>query len=122
MQAPPRPCATSPAQWQPPPRVQLALAAVASACLHEHVNAIVIEVRRGRDGKLYPPGGDLPEQERWRAIRLVHNLVHRDHLSIRAAQRVMLGQYAIRRSLGMLHRDLTGYACPVCDPGAFTRD
>jgi hypothetical protein len=77
-------------------------------------------VERRRDGKIYPLGGSLPPADRGRAIRLVHALCHRDHLSIREAQRVMADQYAIRRSIGILHRDLAAYACPVCEPGAFT--
>jgi hypothetical protein len=84
------------------------------------VNVIVVEVRRGKDGKSYPIGGDLPVADRARAIRLVHALVHRDKLSIRAAQAIMLGQHGLRRSLGQLHKDLTGYACPVCEPEQFT--
>jgi hypothetical protein len=80
------------------------------------VNAIVIEVSVGRDGKRYPPGGDLPPDQRNRARQLAHNLVCRDGLSIRTAQRVMLEQYAVRRSLGIIHRDLTSYACRACDP------
>jgi hypothetical protein len=82
------------------------------------MSGIMLEQRR--DGRLYPAGGSLPVPERGRAIRLVHNLVHRDHLTIRAAQRVMLESYGVRRSLGILHRDLTGYACPACCPEAFT--
>jgi hypothetical protein len=83
------------------------------------VNVLVIETTRGRDGKRYPVGGDLPPDQRNRARWLAHNLVHRDGMSIRAAQRVMLEQYGVRRSIGMIHRDLTSYACRVCDPEAF---
>jgi len=83
-------------------------------CLSERVNVIVIEVRPGRDGKKYPPGGDLPPAERNRARKLAHNLICRDKLSIRAAQRVMLEQYAVRRSLGIIHRDLQRFECPSC--------
>jgi hypothetical protein len=81
-----------------------------------NVNAIVIEVQRGRDGKLYPPAGLRTKDQRNRARQLAHNLVCRDRLSIREAQRVMLEQYGVRRSLGILHRDLTSYACRACDP------
>jgi hypothetical protein len=85
-------------------------------CHRGYVNVIVVEVKAGRDGKCYPVGGDLPVADRARAIKMVHNLVHRDRLSIRAAQRIMLESYGLRRSLGILHRDLTSYACPVCEP------
>jgi len=83
-------------------------------CHPGSVNAIVIETTRGRDGKRYPAGGDLPPDQRNRARWLAHNLVHRDGMSIRAAQRVMLEQYAMRRSIGMIHRDLVAYECPRC--------
>jgi hypothetical protein len=92
------------------------VAAGPAQCLSERVNVIVVEVTVGRDGKRYPVGGDLPADQRNRARKLAHNLVHRDRLSIRAAQRVMLEQYALRRSLGIIHRDLINYVCPVCDP------
>jgi hypothetical protein len=72
----------------------------------------------GRDGKRYPPGGDLPPDQRNRARWLIHGLHCRDRLSILKAQRVMLEQHGIRRSLGILHRDLVGYQCPDCaEPG-----
>jgi hypothetical protein len=78
------------------------------------VNAIVVETVRRRDGKRYPVAGVLPPAERNRARWLAHNLVHRDRLSIRQAQRVMLEQYAVRRSLGIIARDLQRFECPVC--------
>ena len=37
---------------------------------------------------------------------LAHNLVHRDGLSIRQAQRTMIENYGVRRSLGTTARDL----------------
>jgi hypothetical protein len=83
------------------------------------VNApVVIEVARRRDGKLYPPR-PLTHAERNRARWLEHNLVHRDGLSIREAQRVMAAEHGVRRSLGIIHRDLASYECPACaDQGA----
>jgi hypothetical protein len=45
---------------------------------------------------------------------MIHHLHCRDGLSIRAAQRVMLGRYGIRRSTGILCRDLANYECPAC--------
>jgi len=72
-----------------------------------NVRAVAIEVQRGRDGKLYPPRMPIPLAERKPARWLVHNLVHRDHLSIRAAQAVMHDQYGVRRSVGQLWKDLT---------------
>lgn len=74
----------------------------------------VIEVVVGCDGKRYPPGGDLPPDQRNRARWLIHHLHCRDGLSIRAAQRVMVEQHGIRRSLGILHKDLINYQCPAC--------
>lgn len=78
------------------------------------MNAVVIEVRRGADGKLYPPRMPLPQAERDRLRVLVHNLVCRDKLSIRQAQRVMREEYGVRRSLGQLHADLHRFECPRC--------
>jgi hypothetical protein len=78
------------------------------------MNVIIVEVRRGADRKLYPVGGQLPPAERNRARWLAHNLVHRDHLSVRAAQAVMLEQYGVRRSLGIIARDLASFECPAC--------
>jgi hypothetical protein len=65
------------------------------------------------DGKTYPAGGVLPPRERNAARWLIHNLHCRDGLSVRAAQRVMAEQ-GVRRSLGILHRDLANYECPSC--------
>jgi hypothetical protein len=78
------------------------------------VNVIVVEVKAGRDGKLYPAGGDLPAAARNQARWLIHNLHCRDGLPIRQAQRVMLAEHGLRRSLGILHRDLANYECPAC--------
>jgi hypothetical protein len=76
------------------------------------MSAIVVELRR--DGKFYPLGGVLEPAERNRARWLAHRLVCRDHLSIRQAQAAMLAQHGLRRSLGILHRDLVNYQCPDC--------
>jgi len=76
---------------------------------------VVIEVERRADGRRYPPGGTLPERERWRAINLAHRLHCRDKLSFRATQ-AALAQQGIRRSLGQLSKDLANYACDICDP------
>jgi hypothetical protein len=72
-----------------------------------------IALEQRRDGKLYPLGGVLEPAERNRARWAVHRLVCRDGLSIREAQRAMLSR-GIRRSLGILHRDLAAYECPAC--------
>jgi hypothetical protein len=74
----------------------------------------IIEVERRRDGKLYPPGGVLPERERNRAINLAHRLVHRDGKSVRQAQRALAADHGIRRSVGIIHRDLASYECDWC--------
>jgi hypothetical protein len=83
------------------------------------VNGVrVIEVRRGRDGKLYPPRMPTPLREQELARSLAHALVCRDGLSIRAAQKVMLEQRGVRRSLGALHKYLHGFTCPSCEEEA----
>lgn len=85
----------------------------------ESVNVTVVEVTRRADGKLYP-AQPLTREQRIRARRLAHNLVHRDGLSVRAAQRTMVEQYGLRRSLGIIARDLKLWECPSCadDPAA----
>jgi len=75
-----------------------------------HVNTT--EVRRGRDGKLYP-AAPLTRQERGQAIRRAHELVCDRGLSIRRAQQVM-AESGLRRSLGIIARDLQGFECPRC--------
>jgi hypothetical protein len=70
--------------------------------------------RVGRDGKTYPAGWTLPEAERRRAAALAHALVHRDRLSIRAAQKIMLESFAVRRSVGSIWGDLRAYTCKIC--------
>jgi hypothetical protein len=78
------------------------------------VNApVVIEVSRRADGKLYPPGGTLPEPLRWRAANRAHRLVHRDGLSVRQAQRALAAE-GLRRSVGTIARDLARYECEWC--------
>jgi hypothetical protein len=74
---------------------------------------IVVEVPRRRDGKLYP-AVPLTYAERNRARWLAHNLVHRDGLSVRQAQRTMIENYGVRRSLGTIARDLRLWECPAC--------
>jgi len=76
-----------------------------------HVNT---DVRvRGIDGRLYP-AKPLTREQRSRARVLAHNLVHRDHLSIRAARHVMAESYGVRRSVGAIAADLRDYECPAC--------
>ena len=81
--------------------------------LGQNANVNTTGVRRGRDGKNYP-AAPLTRTERNRARWLAHNLVHRDGLSIRAAQQVMAGEHAIKRSVGIIARDLADYECPHC--------
>jgi hypothetical protein len=90
-------------------------------CQGVNVNGIVIEVRRGRDSKLYQVQ-PLTAPERARARRLAHDLHCRDRLSVRQVQKIMIERYALRRSLGAIHRDLANFACKICEPGnpAFT--
>jgi hypothetical protein len=76
---------------------------------------MIIEVSRRGDGKLYP-AQPLTHAERNRARWLAHNLVHRDGLTIRQAQRTMIESYGVRRSVGIIARDLRDYECPACSP------
>ena len=78
------------------------------------VNAIIIETVVRSDGKRYPVGGVLPDQERNRARWLAHRLVCRDRHSIRQAQKIMLAEHGCRRSLGIICRDLQRFECPEC--------
>jgi hypothetical protein len=78
-----------------------------------NTRVVYIEVKPRADGKLYPPR-PLSPAERSRIRKLAHNLVHRDRLSIRQAQRAMIEQHGLRRSLGAIHKDLVQYECGVC--------
>ncbi len=78
-----------------------------------HVNTVIVQVQTGRDGKLYP-ARPLTRQERNRARWLAHNLVHRDGLSVRQAQRAMAERYGVRRAVGTIARDLANFECPRC--------
>jgi hypothetical protein len=82
------------------------------------MNVTLVRVARRRDGRLYP-AVPLTAAERARAINLAHALVCRDGLPYRQAQAAMLEQ-GIRRSLGQVYKDVRDYACPVCEPEAFT--
>jgi hypothetical protein len=79
------------------------------------VNVTVIETVRGSDGKRYLPRQLAPAELR-RVRILAHALICRDGLSYRQAQQAMLSGYAVRRSLGQLHKDLHRFACglPQC--------
>ena len=79
-----------------------------------HVNTVIIEVKAGADGRLYP-ARPLTREQRNRARWLAHNLVHRDGLSVRQAQRDMAESYGIRRSVGTIARDLELFTCPRCE-------
>jgi hypothetical protein len=74
-----------------------------------------IVLRRGKDGKDYP-ATPLTREQRNRARRLAHQLVHSDRLSIRGAQQVM-AESGIRRSVGAIAADLRDYECPLCAEG-----
>jgi hypothetical protein len=78
------------------------------------VNVTIVEVRKGRDGKFYPMVMPVPLADRQRARALAHGLVHRDGLTIRAAQRVMKEQYGLRRSVGIIAYDLRNFTCQRC--------
>ncbi len=77
------------------------------------VNTVLFEVSRGSDQKLYP-ARPLTREQRNRARWLAHNLVHRDGMSIRAAQKIMRESYALRRSVGVIARDLALFECSRC--------
>jgi hypothetical protein len=78
------------------------------------VNTVVlVELARRADGKLYP-AHPTSEAERDRLRTLVHALVCRDHLSIRAAQQTLRDSYGTRRSVGSIHRDLHQFECDHC--------
>ncbi len=76
---------------------------------------VIVEVKRGADGRLYP-ARPLTHEQRNRARWLAHNLVHRDRLSVRQAQKVMAERYGLRRAAGTIARDLAGFECPRCAP------
>ena len=67
----------------------------------------------GRDHPFYParPASRAePNRARW----LSHNLIHRDGLSVRAAQRVLAESYGLRRSIGSIMHDPRMWKCPRC--------
>ena len=76
-----------------------------------HVNAVVIDVRHGRDGKLYPPRMPLPKAERNRLRRLIYNLHCRDGMSISAGERVIRENCGCPVQLVQLHADLVNFCC-----------
>jgi len=78
------------------------------------VNIVIVEVRRGADSKLYR-AHPLSKAERNRARWLAHNLVCRDGLSVRQAQRAMAEQHGVRRAVGTIARDLALFTCPWCE-------
>lgn len=83
---------------------------------NETVNATIIEVRVGRDGKRYPIGWKLPEEDRQRAIAAEHHLAHAG-MSVRRIQQALLEAFELRRSIGAIHRDLRLFTCKECDHG-----
>lgn len=58
----------------------------------------------------------LAPADRREAVTLVHQYVHRRHMSIREARDAMLHVHGIRRSLAQLHADLHGHTCDRCEP------
>jgi hypothetical protein len=75
----------------------------------------VIELVRRRDGKLYPAVLRSPAEHR-EVVALIHNMRCVDRLSYPAIQRALLERHAIRRSLGMIWRDVNTFKCPNCVP------
>jgi len=76
------------------------------------VNTVIIEVKVGRDGRLYP-ARPLTREQRNKARWMAHHFCHRDGMSIRQAQRVMAGR-GLRRSVGQICADLNNFECPQC--------
>jgi hypothetical protein len=73
----------------------------------------VVVVRQYRDGRRYP-AEPLTREQRNRLRWLAHNLHCRDGQTIRQVQATMLESYAVRRSIGAIHGDLTRFECPHC--------
>lgn len=69
---------------------------------------------RDRSGKFCPPDQAFPGLDRQRSAALAHNLVHKGGLTVRAARRVMIEQYDLRRSVGGIASDLREYTCSRC--------
>ena len=78
------------------------------------MNASPAVVVRGTDSKLYP-ARQLPPAELKRIRGLEHAFHCRDGMSVRSVQQA-LESYGIRRSLGVIWRDLHRYSCglPRC--------
>jgi hypothetical protein len=74
--------------------------------------AVLVEIRA--DGKLYPPKRRTAAEVA-RLRDLEHLLRCYRGLSMRAVQAAMAKE-GIRRSIGMIHRDLQQYECPRCGP------
>jgi hypothetical protein len=74
---------------------------------------VVVQIRRGRDGKDYP--AVMPPSRAWRykMIKRLHELVHAQGMSHREAQRALLAE-GYRRSLGSIAYDLTRPMCEHC--------
>lgn len=73
----------------------------------------VLELVRGRDGKLYEPR-PVPRSEVVRRRWLAHQLICGRGLTYRQAQAAMLAEHAVRRSLGAICKDIRRYECPQC--------
>ena len=78
---------------------------------------IAIPLKQGRDGRLYPAVLPRPRAELNRIRWLSHRLHCEQGLSERRVQRVLLEQHGIRRSAGIVHRDLADFECPACAGG-----
>ena len=69
--------------------------------------------RRSQNGNAYP-ATRLTRQELSQARRLTHRLICEQGLSIRRARLVVAEKYGIRRSVGIIAKDLADYECPAC--------
>ena len=68
-------------------------------------------VRVTSDGRLYPPSWPhMPPEERQRLADLAHHLHCAGGLSVRQTQAAMAAR-GVRRSTGMIHKDLTRFEC-----------
>ena len=78
---------------------------------------VVVEVRRGKDHKLYPAVMRLPRAELNKIRRLTHKIHCEGGLTEAATRRELLEGHGIRRSAGIVHRDLAAFECPACAGG-----
>ena len=80
------------------------------------MNVTYVFVVKYADGRLFPAVKPLPPEVTEHLRSLEHLLHCGEGLSYRAVQRAMMARYGARRSLGQIHKDVTGWQCPRCAP------